>query len=87
MPEFKRALERAASGISVYAISKRNVAEISMQLPLVEEQRAIVQIFSDVEEELVALQRRLDKVREIKQGMMQVLLAGKVRLVSPEVNA
>lgn len=87
IPKFKRALERAASGISVYAISKRNVAEISLPLPPVEEQQAIVKILSDMEEEAVALQRRLGKVKELKQGMMQVLLTGKVRLVPPEVNA
>ena len=33
--------------------------------------------------EIAALERRLDKIRAIKQGAMQQLLTGKIRLVDP----
>ena len=34
--------------------------------------------------EIEALEHRRDKARQIKQGMMQQLLTGRVRLVEPE---
>ena len=40
----------------------------------------IATILSDMDAEIQALQQRLDKTRDIKQGMMQQLLTGKVRL-------
>ena len=44
------------------------------------EQTAIAQILSDMDSEIAALQARIEKMREIKQGMMQNLLTGKIRL-------
>ncbi len=44
------------------------------------EQTAIATILSDMDEEIQALERRLNKTRQIKQGMMQALLTGKTRL-------
>lgn len=51
---------------------------------LIEEQTAIATILSDMDSEIQALQKRLKKTRDIKQGMMQQLLTGKVRLVSSD---
>jgi type I restriction enzyme S subunit len=34
--------------------------------------------------EIAGLERRRDKTKQIKQGMMQQLLTGRVRLVNPE---
>lgn len=48
-----------------------------------EEQTAIATILSDMDEELQALEQQLSKTRQLKQGMMQQLLTGKVRLVTP----
>ncbi|WP_289051607.1 restriction endonuclease subunit S [uncultured Psychrobacter sp.] len=45
-----------------------------------EEQTAIATILSDMDAEIQALQQRLEKTKDIKQGMMQQLLTGKVRL-------
>lgn len=50
-------------------------------LPSVEEQSAIAQILSDMGAELTALEARRDKTRRLKQGMMQALLSGRIRLV------
>ena len=44
------------------------------------EQTAIAQILGDMDSKIIALQARIEKVREIKQGMMQNLLTGKIRL-------
>ena len=50
--------------------------------PTTEEQTAIAAILSDMDAEIAALERRRDKTHAIKQGMMQELLTGRVRLVS-----
>ena len=55
-----------------------------VRLPQVREQRAIVSVLSDVDSEIATLQRRRDKTRAIKQGMMQELLTGRVRLAKPD---
>ena len=49
--------------------------------PSLEEQTAIATILSDLDSELAALESRLTKARQIKQGMMQELLTGRIRLL------
>ena len=48
------------------------------------EQRAIATILSDMDAAIAALEHRLDKTRAIKQGMMQQLLTGSIRLPIPD---
>lgn len=50
-------------------------------LPPLPEQTAIAAILSDMDAEIAALEEKLAKARQVKQGMMQMLLTGKVRLV------
>ena len=45
------------------------------------EQTAIAEVLSDMDADLAALEARAAKARSVKQGMMQELLTGKVRLV------
>ena len=49
--------------------------------PTLAEQTAIAEVLSDMDADLAALGARLAKARAVKQGMMQQLLTGKVRLV------
>ncbi len=49
--------------------------------PRVEEQAAIATILSDIDAEIAALEAKLSKARQIKQGMMQELLTGRIRLI------
>ncbi len=54
---------------------------IPLYIPnMVEEQIAIATILSDIDAELAALEQKLAKFRDIKQGMMQQLLTGRIRL-------
>lgn len=69
-----------AVGTKVSGISKTNIAKITMHVPSVAEQTAIATILSDMDTEIAALETRLSKTREIKQGMMQALLTGAIRL-------
>ena len=50
--------------------------------PSLTEQTRIATILSDMDAELEALEAQLAKARQIKQGMMQELLTGRVRLLS-----
>jgi type I restriction enzyme S subunit len=49
--------------------------------PTKEEQTLIATILSDMDSEILFLQNKLSKARQLKQGMMQQLLTGKIRLV------
>lgn len=84
VPALKLALVRMASGTSVYAISKKQLADVDLSLPSLLEQEAIVSVLSDMGSEIEALEQRRDKTRAIKQGMMQQLLTGRIRLVKSE---
>lgn len=49
--------------------------------PTKDEQIAIANILSEMDMEIAVLEEKLDKYRQVKQGMMQQLLTGKIRLV------
>jgi type I restriction enzyme, S subunit len=51
------------------------------RLPPHDEQTAIATILSDMDAEITALEDKLAKARRIKQGMMQELLTGRIRLI------
>ncbi|MFZ1402226.1 MAG: restriction endonuclease subunit S [Anaerolineae bacterium] len=57
------------------------VKNYELLLPPVLEQTAIATILSDMDAEIAALEGKLVKARQVKQGMMQELLTGRVRLV------
>ncbi len=50
-------------------------------MPTIPEQRAIATILSDMDTEIATLEQKRDKMRALKQGMMQELLTGKTRLL------
>ena len=54
---------------------------LEIKLPTVEEQKAIAQVLSDMDTEIEALEEKLEKYKTIKQGMMQELLTGRIRLI------
>lgn len=78
---------RFGQGDAVVHVSARNLAQVEISLPSVEEQAAIAAVLSDMDSEIAVLERRRDKTRDIKQGMMQQLLTGRVRLVRPQARA
>lgn len=49
--------------------------------PSIEEQGAIAEILTNMDTEITALESKLTKSRQIKHGMMQELLTGRVRLI------
>jgi len=57
------------------------IKSISVPLPSILEQTAIATVLSDMDAEIAALEQRRDKTKALKQGMMQELLTGRIRLV------
>ena len=70
-----------AVGTKVSGISKTNIAKLKMPVPKVPEQTAIAEVLTEMDAELAALTQRREKTRALKQGMMQELLTGAIRLV------
>ena len=73
-----------AIGSTFLEIGKHALASIVVRLPKYEEQCAIATVLSDMDAEIDALERRRDKARALKEGMMQQLLTGRMRLATTE---
>jgi len=76
-----RQIETLISGSNYPAINSKDVKSLKIPLPPLQEQTRIAAILSDIDAEIDALEVKLEKYRNIKQGMMQNLLTGKIRLV------
>lgn len=61
-------------------LTRRQLETICVPAPSLKEQKAIAAVLSDMDAELAALSREKVKAEQIKQGMMQELLTGKIRL-------
>ena len=68
-------------GTSQRHVYRRDFDEMELSLPLLEEQTAIAEVLSYMDAEIEALETKLTKARQLKQGMMQELLTGRIRLV------
>ena len=62
-------------------INGNEYSRLPVPLPSRPEQDAIAAILSDMDTEIAALEAKLAKARRVKQGMMQELLTGRIRLV------
>ena len=80
----KRIIDGTQGGAMKNLVGMAEFKQSLMPLPTIkEEQTAIATILSNMDEEIQALEQRLSKTLQIKQGMMQELLTGKTRLVQP----
>ena len=62
-------------------ISQGSLLSVHIPLPSEREQTAIATILSDMDAEISALETKLAKTRQLKQGMMHNLLTGRIRLL------
>jgi type I restriction enzyme S subunit len=74
-------IESATSSTTVKHLSHRDIELLRLPLPCFNEQVAIAEVLSDMDAEIESLETKLAKARQIKQGMMQELLTGRIRLV------
>ena len=80
---FDRIMSMTAKS-SVDSVRREMITDMKMVLPSKAEQTAIATILSDMDSELAALEQKLAKARDVKQGMMQQLLTGRIRLPLPQ---
>ncbi|WP_455526797.1 restriction endonuclease subunit S [Huintestinicola sp.] len=79
---FKEFLEHLSAGSTIIHLYQKDINKFEFIVPpTIEEQTAIASILSDMDDEIEALEQKLAKTRQIKQGMMQELLTGRIRLV------
>jgi type I restriction enzyme S subunit len=76
-----RQIDALLTGSNYPAINRGDVRALQIPFPSVSEQKAIAGVLSDMDAELAALEARREKTRLLKQGMMQELLTGRIRLV------
>ncbi|MEL3912871.1 restriction endonuclease subunit S [Treponema pedis] len=63
-------------------VQPSDISPMVMELPpTLSEQKAIAEILSDMDAEITVLKKKLAKINMMKQGMMQNLLTGKIRLL------
>ena len=62
-------------------LRKQEVLDCPIHFPPLKTQQEIAEILSSMDLEIESLENRLQKARQLKQGMMQDLLTGKVRLI------
>ncbi|NLO02537.1 MAG: hypothetical protein GX126_09515 [Bacteroidales bacterium] len=62
-------------------IGMGDIERIEISYPPFDEQTQIAQVLTNIDSELNVLDQKLQKYKMIKQGMMQALLTGKIRLV------
>jgi type I restriction enzyme S subunit len=80
VPSFSAHLRRLAAGTKVYATNRSHISSAEVRLPPVAEQKAIAEVLMDMSNEIGLLRERMKKACSTKQGMMQQLLTGKIRL-------
>ena len=71
-----------ASGSKVYGVNKANLRGIAIPYSInTIEQQVIAKTLSNMDSEIEILEKKVNKYKLIKQGMMQNLLTGKIRLI------
>ena len=69
---------RVGSGLP--NIQRNRLIEFSLSIPDREKQHAIALVLDEINEVITAMENKLQKYKMVKQGMMQALLTGKIRL-------
>jgi len=78
---FKAFLNQLSAGSTINHLYQKDIVGFEYFLPQeITQQKEIVKILSDMDRELLALKAKLEKTKQLKQGMMQKLLTGQIRL-------
>jgi type I restriction enzyme S subunit len=77
---YQRLIGDLLAGSSINNLKPSSIESLEFLFPERAEQLAIATVLSDIDAELTSLQNRRDSIQEVKQGMMQQLLTGKIRL-------
>lgn len=79
---FKNFLDKLSAGSTIIHLYQKDVGKFEFLIPpTIAEQEAIAAVLSEMDADITALEEKLNKYRQVKQGMMQQLLTGMIRLV------
>lgn len=76
-----------SSGSTINSVPMAKLLSLTIPLPSLSEQSAIASVLTSMDNEIYALEAKKAKYEQIKQGMMQQLLTGKIRLVETTVKS
>lgn len=79
--KFLEKLKTTLVGTDQPYIKTTQFAEIKFPVPNISEQKQIINILSSVDENIQQYEHKKEKLQELKNGLMQQLLTGKVRTV------
>lgn len=79
--EGRKIMRVLAQGATRFNLSKDYFSQTEIELPPYDDQAEIAQTLADMENDIISLEKKCLKYKAIKQGMMEELLTGKVRLV------
>lgn len=78
--KFRFEMLKAAQGATRFNLSKSNVTKLKIVIPSEKEQDKIASFLTRIDREIKALEKELNTIQKQKQGLMQQLLTGKVRV-------
>ena len=82
---FDNFLAKLSAGSTINHLYQKDFVDFKFKAPAeLVEQQAIAQVLSDMDSEIEKLEKKLAKYQQIKQGMMQELLTGRIRLVDAD---
>lgn len=76
----QREIQGNVRSASVPRLDRKALVELLISAPTLPEQQAIASVLTSMDNELSALEAKRKKYEQIKQGMMQQLLTGRIRL-------
>jgi restriction endonuclease S subunit len=80
-PDGRRMVLAPSAGSAQQVVNLAALNKLQFPIPALPEQFAIAAVLSDMDAEIAALEAKLTKARQLKQGIMQELLTGRIRLV------
>jgi type I restriction enzyme S subunit len=81
-PYFADFIKRLTAGSTIVHLYQKDIVNFTFPMPpTIKEQQAIAAVLSSMDNEIAALEAKRKKYEAVKQGMMQQLLTGKIRLL------
>ncbi len=77
----KKAIVKAAQGVQVVHLYRRQLEKIKISLPSLPEQQKIAHCLSTLDQEIELLIQQREQMRTQKKGLMQQLLTGQMRVL------
>ena len=79
---FSKFIEELSAGSTIKHLYQKDLKKFEFEMPSdVEEQQAIASILTAMDDELIKLEHEKEKIQQIKEGAMDDLLTGKIRLL------